>query len=404
MYHLKKLDTSEGEPVFLLELDNGARLRVSESAFKLLHLRQQGVSVETIAERLRASQPHVTPELIEQKHQDVLARIGAFEQRDQASTSNGFWFRLPLLPEPVVNRVAGFLVMAFQRSVAIILLGISVLTFFSPSLWIGKLSYESSHFWLGYGLFLVSLLFHELGHATACKRFGAAPAEIGFTVYLFYPSLYSDVSAAWQLPRWHRVVVDLGGIYFQLLVAGVFAFGFAETGWLPLKLAFLMIMGVAVFSLNPIFKFDGYWVLADSLGITHLSEQPWKLLRRSFEWLRGRSVEKLPYSSGILAFLAFYTIASFLFWGLFVWNIGPMLTSRFAALPGELAAFRGSPSASTLGTLLGGAFMAFFVLYLTLRMAGGVLAPVWRRFFGRSGAPVVPGSPQSGAPAPSIAT
>ena len=378
MFTLKKLDTSEGEAVYLLELSNGTRLRLSESAFKLLKLREGGVSAEEIAARLGAAQPRISPAEVEEKYQGLLEQIRAFEQREQAM-GWGFWLRLPLLPAALVNRIASALAPAFERQLALVLFGLALLTFFSPELWVGKLSYGAADFWIGYALFLFSLLCHELGHASACKRFGAPPSDIGFTVYLFYPSLYSDVSAAWQLPRWQRVVVDLGGLYFQLLVGGVFAVSYVASGWLPLKLAFLMIVGVAVFSLNPIFKFDGYWVLADALGITHLQQQPWRLLRRPFDRLLGKPLQPLPFSAGIVAFLSGYTVISLTFWGFFLWSIGPLLIHRFAALPAELAAFRSAPSAASLGTLLAGAFMAFFTLFLAVRLLSGLVAPGWRR-------------------------
>ena len=50
------------------------------------------------------------------------------------------------------------------------------------------------------------------------RVFGALPDRIGIGIYVIYPALFSDVTAAWRLSRGQRVLVDLGGSYFQLLV------------------------------------------------------------------------------------------------------------------------------------------------------------------------------------------
>ncbi|NJM95342.1 MAG: M50 family metallopeptidase [Acaryochloridaceae cyanobacterium CSU_5_19] len=126
--------------------------------------------------------------------------------------------------------------------------------------------------------FMISLLMHELGHASACVRYGGRPSEIGFTVYLLWPAFYSDVSDAWRLKRWQRVVVDLGGVFFQLAVAAVYVFLYQQTGWQAYQIALALIIGSCLMTLNPVFKFDGYWVFADAFGITNLSQQPSRII------------------------------------------------------------------------------------------------------------------------------
>ena len=71
------------------------------------------------------------------------------------------------------------------------------------------------------GLVVLSAGFHELGHAAACRYGGATPGGIGVGLYLVWPAFYTDVTDAYRLPRRDRLRVDLGGLYFNALVAVV---------------------------------------------------------------------------------------------------------------------------------------------------------------------------------------
>ncbi|MEL7162822.1 MAG: hypothetical protein AAFN92_18840, partial [Bacteroidota bacterium] len=62
------------------------------------------------------------------------------------------------------------------------------------------------------------LLFHELGHAASAYRFGVKPKKIGAGFYLVFPVLFADITEAWKLNRNRRLIVNMAGIYLQLLV------------------------------------------------------------------------------------------------------------------------------------------------------------------------------------------
>jgi putative peptide zinc metalloprotease protein len=183
--------------------------------------------------------------------------------------------------------------------------------------------YTTTNFWMGYALFAVSIFVHEFGHAAASARYGARPSGIGFTAYLIYPALYSDVSAAWQLKRWQRVVVDIGGAFFQLVVGAAYVFLHRFTGGEYFKVAVLMILANCLFSLNPILKFDGYWLVADALGVTNLARQPHRIAAHIWAHVRGRTPPALPWSSFVTGVLTLYSAVALGFWGMFLWNIVP---------------------------------------------------------------------------------
>ena len=72
---------------------------------------------------------------------------------------------------------------------------------------------------LVFGLAVASAGFHELGHAAACRYGGATPAGMGVGIYLVWPAFYTDVTDAYRLPKRSRLRVDLGGLYFNAVVA-----------------------------------------------------------------------------------------------------------------------------------------------------------------------------------------
>ena len=66
---------------------------------------------------------------------------------------------------------------------------------------------------------VLSAGFHEFGHAAAARRGGATPGAMGAGIYLVWPAFYTDVTDSYRLGRWGRVLTDLGGLYFNAIVA-----------------------------------------------------------------------------------------------------------------------------------------------------------------------------------------
>lgn len=366
------VDTCEREPVYLLTGRNGSQIRLSASAHQLLRLRSSGITSEEIAEALSRSGKAVLAADLDASYSKLLERIEEIESRAN-DNPRGFWVRIRLLPKPLVVRLTDFLQAAFQPRVAAILLATVVAFLTALAIVRPAVPGDAAAFWLGYALLLASLVSHELGHASACACFGAKPSDIGATLYLIYPALYSDVSAAWRLPRRQRVVVDLGGLYFQHLVGAAYMAAYLLTGWQPLCVAILMILGSTVFSLNPIFKFDGYWVVADALGVTNLSQQPKRFLGRLGKLLRGRPAEPLPWPAGITATLTVYTVLSFAVWGYFLWRIGPRIWWISASLIPQIADFVADAPEVSFPSLLRSAFMAGLMLFISCRMVRSLL-------------------------------
>ena len=122
------------------------------------------------------------------------------------------------------------------------------------------------------------LVFHELGHAAASHHFGVPPGKIGFGIYFIFPAFYTDLTAVWSLDKKQRVVINLGGIYFQLLInlvliALLIVYQHDEVLAYFLKKAILLNCIVSLYNLNPFFRFDGYWIYSDYFDIPNLRKQ-----------------------------------------------------------------------------------------------------------------------------------
>jgi putative peptide zinc metalloprotease protein len=372
------VDTSETQPVHLLIGRNGSHIRLSSSTVELLRQVGRGTSFEELAARLSRDRARVTAGDVESSYRKVIDQIAAIEAR-RDMVRGAFWFRRGLLPARAVGWIARGCRAAFHPAAAVLLVaGVAA----ALALGIGSgVRLDTDGFWPAYALFLGSLVVHEIGHASACARFGARPSEIGIALYVIYPVFYSNVSDAWTLKRWQRVIVDVGGVYFQLIAGAGYAAGYALSGWEPLRFAMVLIVASCLFSLNPILKFDGYWVVADGLGVTNLDRQPARLLRHLAALVRGRKPAALPWSRRITAALALYAAVSIGFWIWFLWKVAPDLATqatRAARVVAQLVA-QLTARAWPDGALLRDAAMSVYVLLLVALMLWRLLPRAARR-------------------------
>lgn len=142
---------------------------------------------------------------------------------------------------------------------------------------------------------LASSFFHELGHASACKRFGIKHGGIGFGLYLNFPVLYTDVTEVWKLDRSRRCVVNIAGVYFQLMCIIPIIICFMLTDSDVLRYMIIIMNFGFVMTLNPFFKFDGYWMASDILGVPNLRQRSKEIIRYYINNLRRRSIGEMPY-------------------------------------------------------------------------------------------------------------
>lgn len=159
------------------------------------------------------------------------------------------------------------------------------------------------------------VLIHEFGHAAAQVRFGLNTGPIGFQLYHYIPAFFADVSNSWKLKSRQRVAIDLGGIYFQSIAASLLYVIYLKTDSIPFLAAAIASDTLCVVAINPLMKFDGYWLVADILAVPNLQQYSERVLRRSFARLFGRPAEgPAAVKPGRAALLFTYAIVRNGFW------------------------------------------------------------------------------------------
>lgn len=135
------------------------------------------------------------------------------------------------------------------------------------------------------GMFVLLKLIHELGHGIICKRLGGQVPEFGVMLLVLIPSPYVDASSCWAFPsKWQRMAVGAGGMIFELGCAAIAAFVWLASpdGSLAKQLAYFAMLTASVstilFNINPLMKFDGYYMLADWLEIPNLMQRSQQML------------------------------------------------------------------------------------------------------------------------------
>jgi putative peptide zinc metalloprotease protein len=236
-----------------------------------------------------------------------------------------FIFSFRLIPERLVRPLSSVLSLLFSKWVVLPVLCAFVAAeywVFSASVSAIQHQFPPVDFLLLYLALVGSTLFHELGHAAACHRYRCPHGDIGFALYFIYPAFYTDVTKAWRLTPRRRAVVDIGGVYFQCILIVALAVYVSLSGSLFALRVIWLTQFTLFFTLNPIFKMDGYWLLSDLSGLTNLHKQMREMLACVFGRLAGRPAAsslrgarlKVLYAYATLAALYSLYLAQYLFY------------------------------------------------------------------------------------------
>ena len=175
-----------------------------------------------------------------------------------------------------------------------------------------------------YASFVLVKIFHEFGHAFACKKFGRAGGSggevhvMGVMFLVFTPLPYVDASSAWALRnKWCRVVVGAAGMFVELGVAAVAAVVWSQTGEGTLHAICYNVMFIAsvssiLFNGNPLLRYDGYYILSDLVEIPNLAQRGKEYLYYLVKkYVYGVRQPRDPsHSRGEKVWLLFYVLAS----------------------------------------------------------------------------------------------
>ncbi len=138
---------------------------------------------------------------------------------------------------------------------------------------------EGNNMYFLFGALIGLKIVHEFGHAYACRTFGGYVPEMGVFLVLFTPLAYVDATDSWSFSKAHRrAIVTLGGVYFESIVGAlaVFVWALTEASTLNTVAYQVMILSTvttALFNLNPLLRYDAYYLVSDLAGIPNLRKR-----------------------------------------------------------------------------------------------------------------------------------
>ncbi|WP_342347571.1 biotin/lipoyl-binding protein [uncultured Nitrospira sp.] len=164
----------------------------------------------------------------------------------------------------------------------------------------------------GYIIGLVAIkVLHELAHAYTAVRYGCRVPTMGLGFLIMVPVLYTDTTDSWRLTvRNQRAAIAAAGTVVELSVAmmATFLWNFCPEGIIKSMLFVLAttswVTGLLI-NLNPLLRFDGYYVLSDWLGVPNLQSRAfafgrWKLREWLFAWSDGPPEHMPPHRQSVL--------------------------------------------------------------------------------------------------------
>ena len=116
---------------------------------------------------------------------------------------------------------------------------------------------------------------------------------MGAYLIAFTPCAYVDASAAWGLPQLRqRVVVSLAGMYLESIVAFFALLVWSWTDDLLISSCAhqIVVLSTAVtvlFNINPLMRYDGYYVLSDVTGTPNLRQRSLEEVQSMFKRIDG---------------------------------------------------------------------------------------------------------------------
>lgn len=156
-------------------------------------------------------------------------------------------------------------------------------------------------------LFILSFIgvtFHEFGHASAAHHYGAKHGGIGGGFYLFMPVYFADVTDIWKLPKNQRIVVNLAGMYFELIYVAFLIITGLLFDFQQLIIITCIYSISIIHSLNPFARSDGYWVLSDIIEKPNLMRHGYNKMKEVFKpEIKWKKIDFFVFYYGLISYL-----------------------------------------------------------------------------------------------------
>ncbi len=332
---IRPFQTTSIHETYLLEI-SGRFFEIGKDTAELLtYFKNIGCEKETVETYVKLYDNY-TKEEVNDFLESIAKKLDDQEQTyDKRKT---FLYNKELLSASAISRYSSILKVLFNKwvmSSAILLFVILDILYFVDFTFSieHNLTFNLYTLFILLFIFIFSSFFHELGHASACRYWGISHGGIGLGIYINIPVFYTDVSNIWKLSRMKRLVVNLGGVYFQILF--LIPFLTISLFYRNNLLDFIIITVNFNFplTLNPFFKFDGYWIMTDALGVANLRQRGKEWIQYILNKLCRKPIDNHPYllslSKRAKVGLIAYTLIVNLFFGFYFFYMMPLFFIRF---------------------------------------------------------------------------
>lgn len=405
---LLEFDTSTKEKTYRLELSAGQQFQINEKLYHLLRCLRLPLTLPELA----AAFQQQTGLLIElHELQPLVTRLtgqGVLVTTDTpvavttptahpADPYLSLQFKRDLFSEMTLAPFTGFLQFFFKPLIVIP----TLLLIISVHLWVyTALGFPASlnTATIAWPLLIILLLFsnllHELGHLSACRYWHCPHGAAGIGLYFFNLVFYADVTPAWRLARWQRVVVDAAGVYFELLLTPFLVLLFGITNDATYLFAIMILNVDLLINFSPLMKLDGYWLISDLTGVPNLHQRTGDLIKRGWHWLlwqlewRAELPPPSPFSRWswwVQGVIYLYVLISILAWPWLILMLIPILVQIVTIYPlmwaqalSTLAVAIGNGDSMAVLTELGALFLPT-VLLLNLGLFIKIMLNQWYR-------------------------
>lgn len=404
--YFSPLDTSARPATFLAQLPNGRQLQISETIYHLLDCLSTPKSLDQLVLELHerttvmlneAQIRHVINEMLIPYQLLRLPYDSSSSAHATAASVLALHLRRDLISAKRLTPITRRLTWLFSPLVVAILLVLIGIVHAIIYIRLGSQPHHDSALRSipqVYLLFLASIVFHELGHLSSCQRWGCPHGALGVGMYFLSPVFYADVSPAWKLSRWQRVVVDSAGVYFQQICTIPLAILYLVSSSPSYLWAIVAIDIVLLININPLAKFDGYWLLSDALGVPNLHQRVGEMVGVGIVWLARRLglttkrrdsspfLSQLPRWTSLA--LTGYAIILLIFVLMFAVFIVPLLLRLALSKPAEILATGQQLVSALRNGAVAGSFEAIWTLCWNILLAFNIgvllIRPIDRMF------------------------
>jgi putative peptide zinc metalloprotease protein len=241
---------------------------------------------------------------------------------------------------------------------------------------------------------VLSAGFHEFGHAAAARRGGATPGAMGTGLYLIWPAFFTDVTDSYRLGRAGRIRTDLGGLYFNAIVAVAIMGIWWATGFDALLLVVVTQVLQMVRQLLPLVRFDGYHILADATGVPDLFQRIKPTLLALLPWRKKDPEAQVlkPWARAVVTAWVLITVPLLIFsLVMMVLTLPRLLGTAWDSAQKQYAMFNSAlaggdilDAAVRILAIAAVALPVLGILYILVRLVRQVVTALWQKTRGKA--------------------